>query len=129
MGSWPPSKPFSDTPSRAFWPLTPLPEVFPLPEPIPRPSRFDFRRAPGLSRSSLRFMSGKLLHLDQVGDLADHPAHRRGVLQFARAPQFVQPQPDQGALLAGLAAKCRRRLGNANFRHWGFPHWLGPPAG
>jgi hypothetical protein len=27
-----------------------------LPEPIPRPRRFDFGRAPGLSRSSFSFM-------------------------------------------------------------------------
>ena len=28
------------TPLRAVWPLPPRPEVLPLPEPIPRPTRF-----------------------------------------------------------------------------------------
>ena len=35
------------------WPgLETLPDVLPLPEPMPRPSRLDFRRAPSLSRRS-----------------------------------------------------------------------------
>ena len=37
-GIWPPSKLLIATPDLDFWPLTPLPDVFPLPEPIPLPT-------------------------------------------------------------------------------------------
>src|SRR5262249_29809271 len=39
MGIWPPSKPMRAPwwPVRAFWPLTPLPAVWPVPDPMPRP--------------------------------------------------------------------------------------------
>src|ERR1700722_5172996 len=117
MGIWPSSKPFIDTPVRANWPLTPLPDVLPLPEPIPRPSRLDLGRAPGLSRSSFSFISGQLLDLEQVGHLVDHPAHRGRVLQLACAPHLVQPEPDQGFLLAGLAAGRRGSLCHAHLTH------------
>src|SRR6056297_1999189 len=45
------------TPERDFWPLMPRPAVLPMPEPGPRPTRLAFFVAPGLSRSSLSFMS------------------------------------------------------------------------
>src|SRR5690349_12471111 len=92
IGICPPSNPLSATPVRAFWPLTPLPEVLPLPEPMPRPRRFDFSRTPGLSRKWLSFMSGQLLHLQEVGHLADHAAHRRRVFELARPPQLVEAE-------------------------------------
>src|SRR3546814_7414975 len=50
-GIWPPSKPFTDTPERLFWPFWPRPPVLPRPEPMPRPTRTRPLRAPGLSRS------------------------------------------------------------------------------
>ena len=37
-GIWPPSYPFIETPERDFCPLTPLPAVFPFPDPIPLPT-------------------------------------------------------------------------------------------
>ena len=40
-------------------------------------------------------MSGKLLHLDQVGDLADHPTDRRRIFQLTRLPDLLQTQADQ----------------------------------
>src|SRR4029453_5765596 len=55
-GIWPPSKPFTATPERLFWPFWPRPAVLPLPEPMPRPTRMRALRAPALSRSSLSFM-------------------------------------------------------------------------
>src|SRR5277367_29691 len=129
-GNWPPSNPFSATPSRAFWPFTPLPEVLPLPDPIPRPSRFDFSREPGRSRSSLRFISAQLLDLDQVGDLADHPPRRRRVLQLARGALLVEAQPDQRFLLPRLAPERRTHLRHTHLRHWDRPPALrrGSPA-
>src|ERR1700743_649188 len=91
------------TPVRDFWPLTPRPEVLPLPEPGPRPTRRRFLCAPSLSRISLSLVMCLLLgvcaqetrtrlissaeavslahHLDQVRDLSDHAADGRVILQ------------------------------------------------
>src|SRR5262245_28365085 len=55
-GIWPPSKPLTATPERAFCPLTPRPAVLPLPEPMPRPTRRRALRAPGRSASSESFI-------------------------------------------------------------------------
>ena len=54
------------TPERAFWPLTPLPEVLPSPEPMPRPSRFLAWVAPGLSLISFSRMTSLSLLLCRV---------------------------------------------------------------
>src|SRR3712207_1131877 len=115
MGSCPPSKPFKDTPVRAFWPFTPWPAVLPLPEPMPRPTRLDLRRAPGLSRRSLSFntIAGLLrsaFHLQQVGDLPDHAADGGRVLQLPRAVHLVEAEADQRFLLPRLAADGRADL-------------------
>src|SRR3712207_2226441 len=117
MGSWPPSKPFRATPVRAFWPFMPLPEVLPFPEPMPRPRRLDFFRAPGLSRSSLSFISptlprGSLVHLHQVGDPPDHAADGGRVLQLPRAVHLVEAEPDQRRPLVAPAADGRPDLGH-----------------
>ena len=50
-GIWPPSKPLTETPERAFSPFWPRPAVLPLPEPMPRPTRIRALRAPALSRN------------------------------------------------------------------------------
>src|ERR1035437_9140650 len=78
-GIWPPSKPLIATPEREVWPLTPRPQVLSLPQPIPRPTRMRFLRAPSLSRISLSFIGSSLALLDpdQVVHLGDHAAHRR----------------------------------------------------
>src|SRR4051795_11780190 len=88
-GIWPPSKPLMRTPERAVWPLPPRPDVLPLPEPMPRPTRMRFLREPALSASSLSFIALSpyfrllLVHdTDEVLNLCDHAANRRGVLQF-----------------------------------------------
>ena len=45
-GIWPPSKPrIMREPLRERWPLWPRVEVFPMPEPMPRPTRFLFSAA------------------------------------------------------------------------------------
>src|ERR1700761_1130838 len=84
-GIWPPSKPLMRTPERAVWPLPPRPEVLPLPEPMPRPTRIRFLREPALSEMSVSFIAllpEYLLLVDdanEVMDLLDHAAHRRGI--------------------------------------------------
>src|SRR5207302_363827 len=45
------------TPERAVWPLPPRPPVLPVPEPMPRPMRERFLRAPGRSESSCSFIA------------------------------------------------------------------------
>ena len=55
IGSCPPSNPIrTPGPDRAFWPLWPLPAVFPFPEPIPRPIRFLRVLEPSLGFKSVR---------------------------------------------------------------------------
>src|SRR5690606_5137441 len=94
-GVCPPSKagPLAP-PERAFCPLVPRPAVLPLPEPIPRPTRLESRRAPGAGRNSCSFIS-HFLHFNQVADLIHHPAHRRGVLFHHRVVEPAQPQRAQ----------------------------------
>src|SRR5262245_6172667 len=94
-------------PVRAFWPFMPLPEVLPVPEPRPRPRRFLFLVAPllGASVDSVVPMMTPLLDRldrDQVGDLANHAAHRQVVHQLHAAAHAGQAQALEGeALLLG----------------------------
>src|SRR5665213_968134 len=112
-GIWPPSKPLMRTPDRAVWPLPPRPPVLPLPEPMPRPMRMRFLRAPALSAIWLSFMAVVLLlrfadHTHQVADLVDHAARRRGIRQVLDPADLVQAQPDQGfALIVATPQRAR----------------------
>src|ERR1700761_5802195 len=95
-GIWPPSKPLMRTPERAVWPLPPRPACLPLPDSMPRPTRIRFLREPALSAISLSFIA-KILYLvlllvdnaDEMLNLGDHAANRRGVLQLADATNLV----------------------------------------
>src|SRR5918998_1380787 len=106
-GIWPPSKPLIATPERAVWPLPPRPPVLPLPEPMPRPMRMRFLRAPAMSWRSESFIglllvtlnSGRdrngpsaLDHADEVLDLRDHAAGHGRVRQLADAADLVQAE-------------------------------------
>ena len=61
-GIWPPSKPgrMLWLPERAFWPLCPRPDVLPLPEPWPRPTRLRSRWLPSAG-FSVCSASGRLV--------------------------------------------------------------------
>src|SRR5690606_7123224 len=112
MGIWPPSKPLMATPDRDDWPLTPRPPVLPVPEPIPRPTRLRFLRAPSLSVISFSFMVVSPVSLvfddtDQVADLGDHATHGRRVLERTDAVHLVEAEADQGLFLT-LRAPNRR---------------------
>src|SRR6185503_10436284 len=108
-GIWPPSKPFTATPERLFWPFWPRPPVLPLPEPMPRPTRMRSLRAPGLSRMSLSFMSSHSLSLDSrcisidyshhVRQLGDRAAHLGGVLELDHLVHPAEAEADQHLLL------------------------------
>src|SRR3954462_12537654 len=118
-GICPPSKPLMRTPERAVWPLPPRPEVLPLPEPMPRPTRIRFLREPALSEISVSFIvrflylwgiraeSGwrfrddapVLLLADDAYEMLNfrnHAANRRGVRQLGDPADLVELHPDQG---------------------------------
>ena len=63
-GIWPPSKParMRWLPDLDFWPFCPRPDVLPLPEPSPRPTRLRSRWLPSAGRSSCS--PGRVLVLD-----------------------------------------------------------------
>src|SRR5712671_3570697 len=113
-GIWPPSKPLMRTPERAVWPLPPRPAVLPLPEPMPRPTRMRFLREPALSAISLSFIALSPLFLvdnaDEVLNLGDHAANRRGVLQLGDATDLVELEADQRLALRVMAADCAANL-------------------
>src|ERR1700680_4393095 len=100
-GICPPSKPLMATPERAFWPLTPRPDVLPRPEPMPRPSRFLALVAPGRSLISFSRMtlplSSRLVVDDahEVSDLGHHAAHLRAVDQRPPLVHLVEAESDQ----------------------------------
>src|SRR5437868_696791 len=94
-GIWPPSNPFTATPVRAFWPFTPRPEVLPLPEPMPRPTRMRALRDPALSLNSLSFIaiSSRLVDdANEVTDLGDHAAGGRRIDQRRLPPDAVEAE-------------------------------------
>src|ERR1700748_3768 len=77
-GIWPPSKPrIMREPLRERCPLWPRAEVFPMPDPIPRPTRFFFSDDFFGARSCDKFMTflGLLNDLDQVGHFGHHAAN------------------------------------------------------
>src|SRR6185312_4485603 len=112
-GIWPPSKPYTFVPVRAFAPFTPRPDVLPRPEDEPRPTLVLRLWAPGLFRISLSFMSLAFFNnLDEVANREDHAADRRRVFKRAGAANLSQTQPAQSrGLNIGLA------VGAANLAH------------
>src|SRR6202171_664158 len=127
IGIWPPSKPLMRRPERAVWPLPPRPAVLPLPEPMPRPTRMRFLREPALSAISLSFIvrflyPGRLISTetstfrdhapilflvddaDEMLNLGDHAANRRGVLQLGHPADLVELEADQRRALRVVAA-------------------------
>src|SRR5262249_1322289 len=109
-GIWPPSKPLMRTPERAVWPLPPRPEVLPLPDPMPRPTRMRFLREPALSAISLSFIALSPCILlpvddaDELVDLLDHAANGRRIRQVDTPADLVELQPDQRRTLRVMPA-------------------------
>src|SRR3954454_5451517 len=101
-GIWPPSKPFTATPERLFWPLWPRPAVLPMPEPMPRPTRRRALREPG---ADLRVFSSMMSeHLHEVADLVDHAAHCGRVLQLGDRVHLAQAEAAHGGAMRFLGA-------------------------
>src|SRR5215470_9619988 len=79
-GIWPPSNPRNmREPLRERWPLCPRVEVLPMPDPIPRPTRFLLALAFFGARTLDKFikaLSCRLIHdLDQMRNFRDHSAN------------------------------------------------------
>src|SRR5579862_8880803 len=104
-GIWPPSKPrIMREPLRERWPLCPRVEVLPMPEPMPRPTRFlpsfaffgarTFERfiRNSFSLETLRLYVHNLLDLNQVRDLCHHAADGRRIRTFNHLIQSREPQ-------------------------------------
>src|SRR5690606_16034510 len=96
-------------PERAPCPFCPRPDVFPLPEPVPRPTRRARLRAPGLGAKSCSLIllppfpsASHLLHFHQMDHLGDLPAHRRVVLSHHALVEAPQAQGAQGIPLVFL---------------------------
>src|SRR6185312_11747388 len=113
-------------PARDFWPFWPRPDVLPLPEPSPRPTRLRSRWLPSAGRSwcspgaAVVSSAIDLLHPHERVHAAQHALeHRRVVadgLGVERAQRAAVLGPD-----AGGAA----HLGDAELRHQA----SSPPSG
>src|SRR5947207_791392 len=95
-------------PERACWPLWPLPDVLPWPEPGPRPIFLRRFLAPGAGRRSSSFMR----HLEHVGDLRDHTPDRRIVLVGHVLPHAAESERLDRRLLLGREADDGAREGD-----------------
>src|SRR5262249_36208327 len=110
-----PEKPPRFTPVRAFWPLTPRPQVLPLVQPMPRPTTMRFLRAPRLSLRSFNFillplcfgavsLRRSFLNFHEVLDARHHATHGGRIFQLARIANPAQAKPEHGLAHAGALA-------------------------
>src|SRR3954451_6657791 len=101
IGIWPPSKFERDLePVREPAPFWPRPEVLPVPEPSPRPTRLRALRLPGAGLSVCSPKSWELSEFSvidphQVADAVQHAARLRGVLDLDRVADAAQPERAQ----------------------------------
>src|SRR5947209_4352091 len=117
IGIWPPSRfNLRLLPERAPAPLWPRPEVFPTPEPSPRPTRFLRWRDPGAGLSEwspISCATSLLLDLDEVADRLDRAAHGRVVGPLRGPSDLAEAEGPQGVALARVGAIRRAVLGDA----------------
>src|SRR3954452_4747034 len=97
IGIWPPSKFERDLePVREPAPFWPRPEVLPVPEPSPRPTRLRALRLPGAGWSVCRPKSSfSVIDPHQVADAVQHAARLRRVLDVDRVADAAQPERPQ----------------------------------
>src|SRR5215203_5518840 len=116
IGFWPPSKRARDlAPERDPAPFCPRPEVLPVPEPSPRPTRLRGLREPGAGASECRPMrSSRSSAIDahEVADGVHHPASLRGVLDLDRVADPAQAEGAQRVALLAVGP-----VGRADLRH------------
>src|SRR5215203_1639252 len=116
IGVWPPSKLILFfAPEREPAPFCPRPEVLPVPEPSPRPTRLRGLREPGAGASECRPMrSSRSSAIDahEVADGVHHPASLRGVLDLDRVADPAQAEGAQRVALLAVGP-----VGRADLRH------------
>src|SRR5690349_19053743 len=124
-GIWPPSKParMRWLPALDFWPFCPRPDVLPLPEPSPRPTRLRSRWLPSAGRSSCspgacaEASAIDLLHLHERGHAPEHALEHGRVLALRLRVDLAQAERAQRALVLGAGADGAAHLGDAELRH------------
>src|SRR6185312_492818 len=124
-GIWPPSNPrIRLWPERERWPLWPRVDVFPWPDPMPRPTRFLAWVAPLGFLIWLKFMAASLLAVlddaDQVGNLRHHAAEARVIGADHHLIQLGQAQALHHRLLAPRAPDGAAVV--LNVERWRFRH-------
>src|SRR3954469_1286288 len=99
IGIWPPSKLWRVlAPEREPAPFWPRPDVLPVPEPSPRPTRLRALRLPGAGLSVCRPKSSfsfSVIDPHQVADAVEHAARLRAVLDLDRVADPAQPERAQ----------------------------------
>src|SRR3954453_4599831 len=100
-GIWPPSKWCRVLlPEREPAPFWPRPEVLPVPEPSPRPTRLRSRRLPGAGFNVCSpKLSFSVIDPHEMTDAVQHAARLRGVLDLDRVADPAQPERAQGVEL------------------------------
>src|SRR4051812_46687866 len=114
IGIWPPSK-FTRVfePEREPAPFWPRPEVLPVPEPSPRPTRLRVLREPGAGLrvcSPTRGVSSAIGDLHQVADPVDHAPDLLVVLDLDRLADLAQAERAQRLALRVVGAVLRLDL-------------------
>src|SRR3954471_6570564 len=119
IGVWPPSKRTRlRAPLRAPAPLWPRPDVLPMPEPWPRPTRLRSLRAPLAGPSECRPMrSSAIVDLHEVAHGVDQAAHRRMVLAVGGAADLAKPERAQRPSLLAVGPSRRAVLRDARGGH------------
>src|SRR3954447_7557728 len=112
IGFWPPSKRVrSLAPAREPAPFCPRPDVLPVPEPSPRPTRLRALREPRAGLSEWRPMSSGI-GAHQVADGVDHAPHLGGVVALDGVADPAQAERAQRGELALVGPVGRLDLGD-----------------
>src|SRR6185312_13821104 len=118
-------------PARDFWPFWPRPDVLPLPEPSPRPTRLRSRWLPSAGRSwcspgaAVVSSAIDLLHLHERVDAAQHALQHRRVVADGLGVDLAQAERAQRAAMLRPDAGGAAHLGDAELRHQA----SSPPSG
>src|SRR6476661_3280151 len=110
-------------PERDFWPFWPRPDVLPLPEPSPLPTRLRSRWLPSAGRSSCSPGAAvvssaiDLLHLHERVHAAEHALEHRRVLADGLGVDLAQAERAQRAAVLGPDTGGAAHLGDPQLRH------------
>src|SRR5436190_6536959 len=118
-------------PARDFWPFWPRPDVLPLPESSPRPTRLRLRWLPSAGRRSCSPGAAvvssaiDLLHLHERAHAPQHALEHRRVLALRLGVDAAQAERPQRAAVLGPDAGRASHLRDPQLRHQA----SSPPSG